>query len=60
MNGGSQENNKLFGGGRPDKLTNVVDEHNGYHGLASACLQNGNGVSLHCNLVHLWLITTHT
>ena len=58
MDSGSQENNQLFMAIRLDSFTNGFDKHNGYHSLASTCLQHCYSVPLLCNFKHLQLVPT--
>ena len=58
MDSGSQENNQLFMAIRLDSFTNGFDKQNGYHSLASTCLQHCYGVPLLCNFKHLQLVPT--
>ena len=58
MDSGSQENNQLFMAIRLDSFTNGFDKHNGYHSLASTCLQHCYGVPLLRNFKHLQVVPT--
>lgn len=60
VNSWSQENNQLFKPIRLYSLSDVFDEHDSYHSLASSSLQHSYCVPPLCNFKHLQLITKTT